>query len=171
MALDTFALTLTEPARIRLEHYSATAEYDKPLADRCALRRGYPDWLGFPDLLVDSKSKSFSGIVLPLTNDLGEARRACSNLDANIVRIVDKHSAIAGESYICQDELWLEVVWARMAQPEYVPAQLAEIHFYLRTDLESGASQSLVAVELFRLSYVLRDFEMVMPDLSAFPRI
>lgn len=172
MEIDTLLLTLTKPSRISLAGERDLDKRVERYVNQRELRHGYPDWLGLPDLLVNSTVKTCAGIVLPVSTNFEFARSCCDQLDSGTVRLRDKTSQKPRELYFGNDdELWLEILWAPLDEAEYIPAQLAEVHFYFEKTTSESGCRAPVAVELFHLRSVLGDLGLTLPDLSTFPQI
>lgn len=125
---------------------------------------GHPDWLGLPDVLYDTASRFIIGLVFPVSGDLDVARSACAKMDFRFARLRDCHSMAARELYFGDDdEHWLEITWLASKKMQYLPAQLAEVHFDFETD--DTADQEPIAVELFDCDDVANDLGLELPPL------
>lgn len=125
---------------------------------------GHPDWLGLPDVLYDAASRFIIGLVFPVCGDLDVARFACGKMDHRFARLRDCHSTAARELYFGDDdEHWLEITWFASEKMQYLPAQLAEVHFDFETN--DTTDQAPVAVELFECDDVLDDLGLDLPPI------
>jgi hypothetical protein len=172
MSVNSFLMSLTTPPRVHISYGDELADLEGLAIDGIPVEHGYPKWLGFPDILYDEKSKTLGAFVFPTSGDLELARRMCVLLDGGTIQFRDSRSVQARDLYVCDDETWLEIILSQMEKPAYVPAQLAEVHFYFPVLYKNeDAVRPIIAFEVFHISDTLSQFDLVLPDLTEFPRL
>ena len=152
MRVNSFVMSLMPPPRICVSERDSFPDCEHLSIDGKPLVHGYPDWLAFPDILFDSNTRVFGGLAFSVVKEqLNTAHRMCANLDKSVVRFRDRTSPLAKELYMDDDdEVWLEIIWTRLKNTAYAPAQLDQIFFYFFAGYEeSGDDPDVVAFELF----------------------
>ena len=111
------------------------------------LQSGYPNFLSFPDLLLDRHSRSFVGLTFNCT-DSQSASQLFSGTDRRIVTL--------GPST-------LNIQWSSHKEVEIEGAQIAEILFFF-LEQRTNIPECLVGFELRHIATILADFDLTFPN-------
>lgn len=161
--IDSFLMALEPPVRVLTSNEEHVPGWNNVAFDGKQFSFEYPMGLSFPDILYDSTTNTFTGLIFNVASSVAGIKSACATLDKRNVRFHDKTSSVAAElDLLNSDSTLLEISWLRVAKLAYEPAQLANIALWFTPDY-----CRLMAFELWDIRHHLTGYDLKVPDLSS----